>query len=563
MKSLGERRDDLAGRYPQWIVRSLSQQLDEAARDHPDRPLVITANRTLSYADIAAWSRRLASGMIAHDIAPGDRVALDLANYPEFVALKFAIARAGAICVPCNFLLRGGELAYVLDQSGSTMLVTMDAFRGHDYLADLQRPAGLRTVVAFPTGDPSTGSADLSLAALEQAATAASDAELVRREQSADGNSLSDIIYTSGTTGRSKGVMLTHDMVLRAAYSSALTRAFEDGRRILFAMPMYHVFGYVECLVAATFVGGAIIPQLVFDPAEMLDLAERNRANELVCVPMMTAKLIELARARGFDFTHLQTMFNSGGVNPPSIWAEIVEVLGPSETVTAYGMTETTASTTCTFPEDGRDRLLTSNGGYKLAGVAGDPSIGGLIAEYKAIDPVTGADLAPGEEGELVVRGPIVTRGYYDKPEETAASFTPDGWLHTGDIGHIGADNYLVLTGRIKESYRCNGEMVMPREVEALFDDHPLLDQALVVGVPDARVGEAGCLCIVAKPGAEPDHQALIARCAAELARFKVPRHVLALEASDIPLTVTGRPQKFKLARLAAERLVAMEGVNR
>ena len=351
-------------------------------------------------------------------------------------------------------------------------------------------------------------------------------------------------------------------MVLRAAYSSALTRAFEDGRRILFAIPMYHVFGYVECLVAVTFVGGAIIPQLVFDPADMLDLAETHRASEMVCVPMMTAKLIELARARGFDSSHLQTMFNSGGVNPPSIWGEIDEALGPRETVTAYGMTETTASTTCTLPEDGRHRLLTSNGGYKLAGVAGDPAIGGLVAQYKAIDPVTGDDLAPGEEGELVARGPVVTQGYHDKPDETAAAFTPDDWLHTGDIGHIGADGYLVLTGRIKESYRCNGEMVMPREVEALFDDHPLLDQALVVGVPDARVGEAGCLCVVAKPGAELDHPALIARCAAELARFKVPRYVLALTAADIPLTVTGRPQKFKLARLAAERLVAMEGAS-
>lgn len=562
MKSLGERREMLAGRHPRWIVRTLSRQLDDAALDHPNRPLVITADRNFSYAEIAAWSRRLASAMIALGIETGDRIAIDFANYPEFVALKFAIARAGAICVPCNFLLRGSELAYVLEQSGAAMLVTMDAFRGHDYLADLQQPACLRTVVAFATGKTSSGAADLSLAALEAAATADSDTELARREQSADGHALSDIIYTSGTTGRSKGVMLTHDMVLRAAYSSALTRAFEDGRRILFAMPMYHVFGYVECLIAATFVGGAIVPQLVFDPADMLDLAETHRASELVCVPMMTAKLIELARARGFDSSHLQTMFNSGGVNSPSIWGEIDEALGPRETVTAYGMTETTASTTCTLPEDGRDRLLTSNGGYKLAGVAGDPAIGGRIAEYKAIDPVSGADLPHGEEGELVTRGPVVTRGYYDKPDETAAAFTLDGWLHTGDIGHIGADGYLVLTGRIKESYRCNGEMVMPREVEALFDDHPLLDQALVVGVPDARAGEAGCLCIVAKPGAEPDHQALIARCAAELARFKVPRHVLALTAADIPLTVTGRPQKLKLARLAAERLVAMEGAS-
>lgn len=555
MKSLAERRDELANRHPHWFQRTLAHQLDDAASRYPERPLVITSARTLTYFDMAAWSRRLASAMIASGVGVGDRVAIDLANYPEFVALKFAIARAGATCVPCNFLLRGKELAYVLEQSGASMLITMDSFRGHDYLADLRRPEGLATVVAFPTGEPASSAGDLSFTQLEQAATPTSDTELVRREALSDAQSLSDIIYTSGTTGRSKGVTLTHDMVLRAAYSSALTRAFEDGRRILFAMPMYHVFGYVECLVAATFVGGAIIPQLVFEPAEMLDLAETHRASEIVCIPLMTAKLIELARTRGFDPTSLLTMFNSGGVNLPSIWAEIEETLHPDETVTAYGMTETTASTTCTFPEDGRNRLLTSNGRYKLAGVAGDPAIGGLVAQYKAIDPVSGSDLPAGTEGELVVRGPIVTRGYYDEPEETAAAFTPDGWLHTGDLGSIGSDGYLILTGRIKETYRCNGEMVMPREIEALFEEDHMLDMALVVGVPDSRSGEAGCLCIVPKLGMAPNHQALIARCAANLARFKVPRHVLEFDASDIPLTVTGRPQKFMLAQIAAKRL--------
>jgi fatty-acyl-CoA synthase len=349
-------------------------------------------------------------------------------------------------------------------------------------------------------------------------------------------------------------------MVLRAAYSSALTRAFEDGRRILFAMPMYHVFGYVECLIAATFVGGAIIPQAVFDPQEMLDLAESEKASEMVCVPVMTAKLIETARTRGFDSVALRTMFNSGGINPPSIWDEIDEILKPQETVTAYGMTETTASTTCTLPEDGQERLLTTNGGLKLSGIAGDPDIGGRVAEYKTIDPVTGADLPPGEEGELVVRGPVVSRGYYNKPEETADAFTPDGWLHTGDVGRISSDGYLVLTGRIKETYRCNGEMVMPKEIEDIFADHPELEQALLVGVPDPRVGEVGCLCIVPKAGARPEPETLVAMCAKRLASFKVPRHVLILSAAEIPLTITGRPQKFKLAKLAADRLTIQQG---
>lgn len=563
MKSAAERREQLSARYPCWSLRTLSEHFDLSTQAFPDRPFVIGAQRSWTYAEMADWSRRLASGLVAQGIMPGDRVALDLANFPEFVALKLAIARAGAVCVPCNFLLRGEELGYVLAQSGASMLITMDSFRGHDYLAELSNAGMAGAIVVFQTGHAAFPISDhVQLVDLADSATDASDLELARREAVRSGSDLCDIIYTSGTTGRSKGVMLTHDMILRAAYSSALTRAFDDERRILFAMPMYHVFGYVECMVAATFVGGAIIPQVEFDPYAMLDLAERHAANEIIAVPVMTMKLIEAARERGFDATNLHTMFNSGGVNPPTIWDEIDALLKPRETVTAYGMTETTASTTCTLPEDGQHRLLTSNGRLKLAGVAGDPAIGDRVAEYKAIDPQTGADLSPGEEGELVTRGPIVTSEYFEKPEETAAAFTPDGWLHTGDLGRINADGYLVLTGRIKETYRCNGEMVMPKEIEDLFSTDPDLEQALVVGIPDGRSGEAGCLCVVPRQGHQPDPDALIARCADRLARFKVPRHVLVLAASDIPLTVTGRPQKFKLARLASERLASSQGVT-
>ena len=543
-----DRRSVLEARYPAWEVLTISGRLDRAAECWADRPLIITDARAWSYAEVQVWSRQIASGLIAHGLKAGEHVALDMANYPEFTAVKFAIARAGAVCIPVNFMLRGQELAYVLDQSDSAMLVTMEEFRGHDYLADLAqiRPElpRLRHVFTLP-----------GIPALIASATPESDAELARREAAADGSALSDILYTSGTTGRSKGVMLTHDMVLRAAFSSVIAGAFEDGRRMQFAMPMYHVFGYAECLLAVLFAGGAIIPHLVFDAEVMLDAAERHRTTELVAVPIATARLIEVARTRGFDATHLRVMFNSGGANPPGIWSDIRDVLRPQEMRMGYGMTETSASATSSVPEDDDTRLLTTHGRFKPPSVAGDPALGGRVAIYKAIDPETLADLAPDTEGELVVKGPIVTRGYYKKPEETAAAFTADGWLRTGDLGRVSADDYVSLTGRIKETYRCNGEMVMPREIEMLFDDHPQIEQALVVGVPDARAGETGCLCIVPRGAERPDPEVLRALCAASLARFKVPRHVLFLDASDIPLTVTGRPQKFKLAALAAERL--------
>jgi len=543
-----QRRSQIEAHFPAWEVLTISAALDRAAEGYADRPLIITEARSWSYAELREWSRRLASGLIAQGLKAGEHVALDMANHPEFVAVKFAIARAGAVCVPVNFLLRGQELAYVLDQSDSVMLVTMNEFRGVDYVSEIQRiKPDIPNVRAIFTLDV--------LKNLAGSGTAESDAELARRETAADGSSLSDIIYTSGTTGRSKGVMLTHDMLLRAAFSSVIAAAFEDGRRMQFAMPMYHVFGYTECLLAVLFVGGAIIPHLVFDPEEMLAAAERHCTTELVGVPLMTQKFIDVARERGFDSTNLLVMFNSGGMNPQSIWSDIREVLCPQEMRMGYGMTETCASATSSVVEDDDTRLLTTHGRFKPANVAGDPALGGRVAIYKAIDTETLADVPPEAEGELVVRGPIVTRGYYKKPEETQAAFTPDGWFRTGDVGRVSADEYVTLTGRIKETYRCNGEMVMPREIEMLFDDHPQIEQALVVGVPDPKAGETGCLCIVPRTGQAPDPTALIATCSEQLARFKVPRHVLFLKAQDIPLTVTGRPQKFKLAKLAAERI--------
>jgi fatty-acyl-CoA synthase len=559
------RRASLEQRFPGWTPRTIAGALDQAVASYGDRDLFLNEQGRFSYRDIQAWSRRLASGLIEWGVAPGDHVAMIMANHAEFVAMKFAIARVGAVLIPVNFHLRGDELIYVLDQSDAVLIVAMERFRGHDYLADLDSNAPgwrdgpcpalpkVRELFVLPAEDSPAGVR--TVADLASLGNEASDRELVRREKAADPDSTSDILYTSGTTGQPKGVMLSHDMVLRAAYASVYHRAFEDGRRIAHALPMYHVFGYVECLMAVLFVGGAIVSNLVFDPETLLESAEKERASDIICLPNMTLKMLELVRTRGFDSSHLVAVFNSGGVNPPSIWEDIRALLRPLELVTGYGMSETTASTTCTLPEDDDSRLLDSNGRFKLAHVAGTQDAGGFTAIYKAVDPESGADLPAGEVGELLVRGPIVTKGYYKKPAETAAAFTADGWLRTGDLGRVTGDGYLTLTGRIKESYRCGGEMVMPREIEALVESHPLVAQALAIGVPDMKMGEVGCLCIVASEGARPDPGELLALCAARLARFKVPRHVLFFRPDEIPVTATGRPQKVRLVDIATDRL--------
>ena len=489
-----------------------------------------------------------------------------MANLPEFVAVKYAIARVGAVAVPVNFALQRQELSYILEQSDSKALIIMDRLRDRDYLADLDALApgwersggGIRwpllrhVIVHFTDGERRAAN---SLSNLGESSLPTTAIELAQREAAGNPHFRSDVVYTSGTTGLPKGVMLNHDMILRAAYASAYTRAFEDGRRILFSLPLYHVFGYVECLIACTFVGGAILPLVTFEAPKFLQAARGYGATEMVCVPMMTLKLLEVVRAQAFDGQGLLAMFNSGGASPPSIWQDIRDLLGAREVMTAYGMTETTASTTCTLPEGSDQQLHNTNGCLKFAGAAGDPRLKGILAEYKTIDPVSGADLPPGVAGELVARGPIVTEGYYKKPEETCAAFTDDGWLHTGDVGFITDAGFLTLTGRLKETYRCGGEMVMPREIEELLNAHPLVGQALVVGIPDQKMGEIGCVCVLPAGDVRPDPHELIELCKARLARFKVPRHVVFITADELPLTATGRPQKFRLLELATARL--------
>jgi fatty-acyl-CoA synthase len=244
-------------------------------------------------------------------------------------------------------------------------------------------------------------------------------------------------------------------------------------------------------------------------------------------------------------------MFSSGAAHRPGMWDEMTQVLGVSQLFTAYGQTETMASTMCVQPDDPLWRLVATNGCAKPGGIAGDAELDGTLARYKVVHPETGEEVSAGEIGELLVRGPIVTPGYYDKPEETKALFDDDGWMRTGDLGRLDAQGYLSLTGRTKESYRCGGELVLPSEVEEVLVDHPGVAAAYVVSVPHRRMGEVGCAWVVPADGAAPVAEELVAYCSSRLARFKVPALVLYTTEDQVPRTVTGRVQKFELAARA------------
>jgi fatty-acyl-CoA synthase len=535
---------------------------DEAVAAYPDRPFIITDARSWTYAEVAKWSRRIAAGLAQRGIGPGDKVSIILANYPEFVALKFAIARLGAVAVPINMLNRRDELRYLLVQSESVALVTMDRFRDNDYLAALDQIAPdwaqlgggttlpcLRQVFVFPTGEGAARPDVTAFAALEAASPADLPAVTVQP------GDLCDILYTSGTTGSPKGVMLTHDMLTRTAFGSVYARAFEDGRRIIFSLPMYHVFGYSEGLLAAMWVGGAIVPYLRFDAAEMLDGIERHRASDALWIPTMSLALLDALPGKARDLSSLTAILASGGRAPQRLWHALREAFGNPEITTGYGMTEVTASSTVTRPDDPLERVMTTNGRMRNVGPAGDPAQGGRLVVYRVVDPESGAELPPGEMGELVAKGLGVTRGYYNKPEATAAAFDGEGWLKTGDLGCIDDDGYVTLLGRCKESYRCGGELVMPSEVEDVLTSRTDILQAHVVPVPDERMGEIGVAFLVPAPGTEVDPAELQRMVAERVARFKVPRHFLLVSEAEIPITASGRARKFLLSQLAVKML--------
>ncbi len=562
LEPVADRQQAIAARFSPWFPRTLHGAFDEAVAAFSDRPFIITDARSWTYREVADWSRRVAAGLAQRGIGQGDKVAIILANYPEFAVLKFAIARLGAVAVPINMLNRRDELRYLLEQSDSVALVTMDRFRDNDYLAALDQIApnwerngggtalpSLRAVFVLPTGEAPVRK-DAALFA-ELAETSAVDLPAVTVEP----GDVADVIYTSGTTGMPKGVMLTHDMLTRTAFGSAYARAFEDGRRIIFAVPMYHVFGYSEGLQAAMWVGGAIIPYTRFDAAQMLDGIERHRASDALLIPTMSLALLDALPDKRRDLSSLTAMLASGGRAPARLWQALRDGFGNPEITTGYGMTEVTASGTVTRPDDPPERVLTTNGRMRDVGPAGDPAQGGRLVVYRVVDPDSGAELPPGKLGELVAKGIGVTRGYYNKPDATAATFDSEGWLKTGDLGTVDADGYVTLLGRCKESYRCGGELVMPSEVEDVLTSRTDILQAHVVPVPDERMGEIGVAFIVPAPGTNLDPADLQRMVAERVARFKVPRHFLVVGEGDIPVTASGRARKFLLSQQAITTL--------
>jgi fatty-acyl-CoA synthase len=345
-------------------------------------------------------------------------------------------------------------------------------------------------------------------------------------------------------------------MLLRGAYGSALARGYQDGRRIYFPLPLYHIFAIEQAFAAVLFVGGCMITHAQFTPQGALALIAKHKAYEMLGVPSIMMAMLNCAERKQYDISSLKAAMISAAPAPIPLWKRAAEEMGLTETCTGYGMTEVAGAGTIATPGDKAENLSTRVGRGDLpGGSAGMPEFGGKVIQYKTVDPLTGKNLKPGMEGEFACRGPIVIRGYYKRPQENAELIDKDGWLPTGDLGIIHPDGQFQLTGRSKEIYRAFGENVMPKEVEEHISTHPKVSQVYVVGVDDRIAGNIGAAFIEPKPGETISREEIIRHCRGGLAKLKVPRYVFPVKAEELPFTATGKVQKFKLVAMAEDRI--------
>ncbi len=538
----------------EWFEKvCMGALLDQAAERFGSDEALSYEGKCWSFVELKTEADRVAKGLMALGIQPGEKVSLWMPNRPEWILIMFAVMKIGAVLVPINTRFRTADLEYVVRQSTSTTLITVDRsgpVRYGDMVCEL--------CPDLDQGDPDHVSAALLpdlqrivvLGERRFAGTHAwpdvlangeniSDAALAGRQRAVAPDETALIMYTSGTTGFPKGVMHNHSL-MRNIIDEANRMGVTPRDVILMYLPLFHAFGLYEGPLMTMVTGARMVLTTLFDPAEALALIAQEKATMLHGFDTHFHDLMNHPHCATTDLRSLRTgLLAAGMASSEPVARKAQRLLCP--TLTGWGMTEVGVGALLSFldsPED--DRCLGS--GWPLPGY-----------EFKVIEPTTGQSLPPGTMGELCTRGYGVMQGYYKKPEETTKAIDADGWLHTGDMATMRADGMVRFLGRYKEILKIGGENVDPVEVEAFLLQHPAVNQVKIVGVPDARLSEVGAACVVLNPGAKVTATDLIEFCRGKLASFKIPRHVLFVQ--EFPMTPSGKVQKFRLREVVIEDL--------
>ncbi|MEU9458584.1 MULTISPECIES: FadD3 family acyl-CoA ligase [unclassified Streptomyces] len=498
-----------------------------AARRYGDREAVVEGRTRVSYAELGDRVERAAAACMASGVEPGDRVAVWAPNTLDWIVSALGAVTAGAVLVPLNTRFKGTEAAYILQRSRAKLLFVTGTFLGTSYVASLRRAdvrlPHLERVVVLADAAPDDY---LTWKDFLAAGEGVSAAEVRTRADAIASSAPSDIIYTSGTTGRPKGAVITHAQTLRCYAIWSELADLREGDRYLIVNPFFHTFGYKAGIIACLMRGATMVPQPVFN----VDTALANIAAERISVlpgpPTLHQSLLDHPARSAHDLSALRLVVTGAAVVPLKLVERLRTELGIATVLTAYGLSEASGIVTMCRRGDPAETIASTSG--------------------RAIPDTEICVLAdPGTPGEVLVRGFNVMRGYFEDPETTAAAITPDGWLHTGDVGVLDEAGNLRITDRIKDMFIVGGFNAYPAEIEQLLGLHPDVADVAVVGVPDPRLGEVGRAYVVRRPGATTTADDLIAWSRREMANYKVPRAVEFME--QLPRNASGKVVKGEL----------------
>ncbi len=499
-------------------MHNLSAFVQYHARRRPDALAVVYEDQRVTYAALETRALAAAGWLRERGIGEGDVVALVMKNSAAFLELAIGASHIGAVLLPINFRLAGDEIAYIRDDAGARLVIADDEFA--DTVAGLPQVTllddAMRRDIRVLAGD-----------GVEPPAMA-------RRT----GGDLFRLMYTSGTTDRPKGVMHSYDNFYWKCIDHVMALQLSARDRLLVVGPMYHVGAFDLPGVAVLWMGGTLVILREFAPEAVLETIARERVTGMWLAPvMLNAILNEPDRGR-HDVTSLRWCIGGGERTPESRIRQFTELFAEGRYIDAYGLTESCSGDT--LMEPGREIEKIGSTGRALAHV-----------ELEIRDEA-GRTLGPAEEGEICLRGPKITRGYWNDPDKTAAAFHADGWFRTGDVGYLDAEGFLYLTDRKKDMIISGGENIASSEVERVIYRLPEVSEAAVVGRPDPRWGERVVAVVVPKPGATLDLAGLEAHCRRHLAGFKVPKELHIVDA--LPRNPSGKVLKRVLRETLARQ---------
>jgi long-chain acyl-CoA synthetase len=492
-------------------MTNLAEMLTQTVAVHGSRTAIKLDDLELTYSVVDEASARVAGLLAGHGVGAGDRVGLMLPNVPYFPFAFFGALRLGAVVVPMNPLLKEREVGFHLGDSGARVLLAWHGFA--DAARAGAQAAGADAVIIAPGEFERTlGQAD---AVAEVTGRADDDTGL--------------ILYTSGTTGTPKGAQLTHGN-LRSAAQIAVDLVDAQPDLVAFgALPLFHVFGLTCGLNASTRVGGCLTLLPRFDPGRALEIIQRDGVTEFLGVPTMYTAMLHHPEHEAFDTSCLELCVSGGAAMPVEVLRGFEEAFG-CKVLEGYGLSETCAIASFNRPD--RERK---------AGSIGIP-VPGVEMTLVADD---GSEVGEGEVGEILVRGSVVMKGYWNRPDATADTITPDGWLRTGDMGRRDDEGYYSIVDRKKELIIRGGFNVYPREIEEVIYEHPAIREAAVLAVPHESLGEEIAAVVVLKDGAQATEEELRDYVKGRVAAYKYPRRVLIT--SELPKGPTGKILKREI----------------